>query len=446
MWSRLVRLFRGQRFEQELDEELRDHIAKYTDDLVASGIPREEAARRSRYDFGGMLRIKEDVREARSFFRTIEGARRNLRFGARVLRKSPVFATTVILTLALAIGANTAVFSIVNAMFLRPLPYPEPDRLGRVYTHVRGAEGAEYDQTAVRGVRWEFVRERVRTLDVALHRGIEGVNLVAGQGQAEFLQQMRVSSGFFRVVGVAPFLGREFLPEEDAQEGAAVVILSHPLWKRVLGGDPGAIGKTILLRGEPYSVAGVMPEGFNTAPAADLWTPVRASKTGEGSGLNYEMIGRVKSGFTVDQAQAELAVLGEAFLKEVVRNTPAGYSSPMRLLTLQTALGSAYRTAVLLLWAATGLVLLIGCVNIAGLMTGRATARRQEMATRLALGSGRVGIVAQMLSESLLLALTGGALGVVVGYLAIRFLQPMIVETLQPAQPITIDWTVLIVT
>src|SRR5262249_18570340 len=127
-------------------------------------------------------------------------------------------------------------------------------------------------------------------------------------------------------------------------------------------------------------------------------------------------------------------------------NTPPGYSSPMRLLTLQTALGSAYRTAVLLLWAATGLVLLIGCVNIAGLMTGRATARRQEMATRLALGSGRVGIVAQMLSESLLLALTGGALGVVVGYLAIHFLEPMIVETLQPAQPITIDWTVLTVT
>ena len=445
MWVRLVRSLRRARFESELDEELRDHIAKYADDLVASGVSPEEALLRSRREFGGIAGIKEDVRDAGRLSR-VEAAGRHIRFAARALRKNPVFAVTVVVTLALAIGANTAVFSIVNAMFLRPLPYPEPNRLGSIYTHVREPQGAEYDQTAVRGIRWNFVRDRIKTVDVALHRGLEGVNWVAGAGQPVFLSQLRVSSGFFRVLGVSPFLGREFLPEEDAAGGPAVVILSHLLWKRAFAADPKAIGKTILLRGEPYVVIGVMPESFSSPPAADLWTPLRASATGEGSGLNYQMIGRVRPGLSVEQAQAELSVLGEAFLREVVRNVQPGYSSPMRFIPLQSALGDTHRTAVLLLWAATGLVVLIACVNIAGLTLGRTIARRREMATRLALGSGRRGIVAHKLSESVLLAATGGVLGIMLGYAAIRLLEPMIIETLEPAQRITIDLTVLIVT
>jgi predicted permease len=445
MWIRFARTLRRARFEYELDDELRDHIAKYADDLVASGVPPEEALWRARREFGGIARIKEDVRDA-SRLRRVEAAVRHIRFAVRVLRKTPVFAITVIATLALAIGANTAIFSVVNTMFLRPLPYPEPNRLGSIYTHVREPQGAEYDQTAVRGIRWEFVRGRVKTLDVALHRGLEGVNWVAGAGQPEFLHQVRVSSGFFRVLGVRPSLGREFLPEEDVRGGPAVVILSHALWQRAFAGDSNAIGKTILVRGEPHTVTGVMPEAFASAPAADLWTPLRASQTGEGSGLNYHMIGRVHSGFSVEQAQAELSLLGEAFLKEVAPNVPPGYTSPMRFIPLQNALGDTHRTAVLLLWAATALVILIGCVNIAGLMLGRTVVRRREMATRLALGSGRSGIIAHMLSESVLLAIIGGALGITLGYGAIRLLEPMIMDILQPAQPIAIDFTVLIVT
>jgi predicted permease len=445
MWSRFIRVFRRSRFEQELDEELRDHIRKYADDLVASGLSREEAERRSRRDFGGISRIKEDVRDAGGF-RRIEAAGRYLHIAARVVRKNPVFALTVIVTLALAIGVNTAIFSVVNAMFLRPLPYPEPERLGAVYTHVHDSRGAEYDETAVRGIRWEFVRDRARTVDVGLHRGLEGVNWVADGGEPAFVHQMRVSSGFFRVLGVAPSLGREFMPDEDAAGGPAVVILSDALWKRAFPRDSAAIGKTILVRGEPYTVIGVMPEGFNTAPAADLWTPIRASRTGEGSGLNYRMIGRVRSGFSVEQAQAELSVLGEAFLREVIHAADPKYTAPMRLMMLQSALGGTYRTPVLLLWSATGLVLLIGCVNIAGLMLGRSATRRREMATRLALGSGRSGIVAQVMCESLLLAAGGGVLGAVLGYITVELFEPVIVETLQPAQAITIDWSVLIVT
>jgi hypothetical protein len=182
---------------------------------------------------------------------------RNFRTAFRLLRKSPGFALTAIITLALCIGANTAIFTVVDTVLLRPLPYPEPDRLARITVLFQTAEGSD-DNTSVDGRQWEYVRDHVRTVDVALHSQPQGVNLSTSQG-AEYIQQLRVSAGFFRVLGVSPLMGREIDPEEDRPNGPPVAVVSHGFWQRTLHADPAAAGKSVVLRGEPYTIVGVMP-------------------------------------------------------------------------------------------------------------------------------------------------------------------------------------------
>jgi hypothetical protein len=207
---------------------------------------------------------------------------RNFRYAVRVLRKSPVFTVTAILTLALCIGANTAIYTVVDRVLLRSLPYPQADRLAQVVAHFdRGGD----DQTGQTGATWEALRDGVTTVDLAVYSGLgTGVNLVA-RDRPEYVVQQRVSAAFFRVLGIAPALGREFTTGEDRPQGPAVTVLSNALWRRVFNGDAGAIGRSIALRGEPFTVVGVMPARFIGNAAADLWTPVHASRTGEGGGL-----------------------------------------------------------------------------------------------------------------------------------------------------------------
>jgi len=441
MFKRIQPLFHRGRFESDLDAELRDHMQKYRDDLVSRGVSPHEAELRARREFGRVTAVKEEVRES-SGLAWADTIARNFRYAFRVLRKNPAFSLTVIVTLALCIGANTAIFSIVDAMLFRPLPYPEPDRLARVSRLDRSDRGW-YEQVEVTGRTWEYIRDHARTIDVAVHSGFEGVNLVAPAGGAQYVQQVRVSTGFFRVLGVAPMIGREIGPEEDRNGGPAVAVLSHGLWTRLFASNAGILGQTILLRGEPFTVIGVMPQGFDTSPSADLWTPLRPSTRGEGGGSNYSMIVRLRPGYSTAQANAELETLGAGFIME---NHFKLASMRWHLITIQRANGEGDRGPVLLLWAAVGLVLLIGCVNIAGLMLARGGARQHEIATRMALGSGRGGILAQLLSESLLLAIVGGIAGFALGSLAIDALKPVVTATLRPTQPITMDARVMIVT
>src|SRR5437763_7315429 len=229
---------------------------------------------------------------------------RDLRYAIRVLWKSPVFATAAILTLALCIGANTAIYTVVDRVLLRALPYPDPDRLVQVVTHFDrgGEEGA--GQT---GATWELLRDGVPSMDLAAMAGgfSNGVNLVVND-RPEYVKQQRVSAGFFHVLGVLPAAGREFTTAEDVPTGPAVAVLSHGLWLRVFNGDAAAIGKSVTLRGEPYTVVGVMPASFTTNTPVDVWTPARPWRRGEGGGQNYEILGRLKSGVTWAQADAQV--------------------------------------------------------------------------------------------------------------------------------------------
>ena len=400
---------------------------------------------RARREFGRVTAVKEEVRES-SGLAWADDLVRNFRFAFRMLCRTPVFALTAILTLALCLGANTAIFTVVDTLLFRPLPYPQADRLARISVVTRSSQ-AEDEDTSVDGKTWEFLRDRVRSLDMAVHSLPKPVNLIAN-GAAQYVQQLRVSSGFFRVLGVKPFLGREIDPEEDRPGAAAVVVLSHRLWAHAVGADPSITGKNVVLRGKPFTVVGVMPEGFESRPPADLWTPLQPATTGEGGGSNYGLLARVRPAYGIRQAEAELNLLEASPDAQPTRQ--AGTSVSLRLVSVQRATADDGQLPLgrplLLVWAAVGMVLLIGCVNVAGLMLARGDTRRHEIATRLALGSGRRGIFAQLLSESLLLAIAGGTLGLAFGYGALIALKRVAEQPLSLTQSANIDLRVLITT
>src|SRR5437016_7815495 len=237
------------------------------------------------------------------------------RYAVRLIRRTPLVSTIIILTLALCIGANTAIFSVVDATLLRPLPYPEPDRLALVATHFRSSR-AEGDNTGQNGRTWEAVRDHATYLDSAVHSGTDGVNFAAA-GSVQYVQQQRVGAGFFRVLGVLPLIGREFTRDEDHPGGPALTVLSYHLWKRIYNGDPSVIGKAVMLRGEPFTIIGVMPEHFHPRSPTDLWVPLRPSTTGEGEGTNYEVIGRIKPGVTWSQADGQMEAVGAPLIAEM---------------------------------------------------------------------------------------------------------------------------------
>ncbi|MGE0462264.1 MAG: ABC transporter permease, partial [Vicinamibacterales bacterium] len=344
----------------------------------------------------------------------------DIRLAVRLLGKNPGFALTAIVTLALAIGANTAVFSLVDAVLLKPLPYPQPERLAVVSREVfRGGAMVTQDVSHT-GAVWEAVRDQVPSVDAAVRSGLSAqVSLVTGD-RAAAVRPERVSAGFFRVLGVGPALGREFVADEDRPGGPAAAVLSDRLWRSALGGDPAAVGGTILLKGEPHTVVGIMPPSFRTSAGADLWTPVRAARTGEGAGENFAIVLRLRDRATWAQASAEIAAAADA----AVRPPPASSGITFRhgVQPLQDAMASAVRRPLLLLWSAVGLVLLVACVNLAGLMLARAGSRSREIATRLAIGGSRRTIVRQILVESLVIAVAGGLAGVVVGAFALDVL------------------------
>jgi len=347
----------------------------------------------------------------------------DLRLALRLLLRNPGFALTSILTLAFAIGANTAVFSLVDAVLLKPLPYPRPEQLAVVTREVfRGSARVEQGGSHT-GAVWEAVRDHVSSADAAVQSGLSAqVSLVTGD-RAVAVRPERVGAGFFRVLGVGPALGREFVADEDRPGGPAAAVLSDRLWRSAFGGDPGVVGRTILLKGEPHTVVGVMPPSFRTAAAADLWTPVRATRTGEGEGENFAIVLRLRDGATWARASAEIAAAAET----AVRLPPASSGITYRhgVQPLQEAMANDVRRPLLLLWSAVGLVLLVASVNLAGLLLARASSRAREIATRLAIGGSRRAIVRQLLVESLVIAGAGGLAGVVVGALALDGLTSM---------------------
>jgi predicted permease len=439
----LTRALTGRsRFERDMQDEIRFHVDARAADLRAAGVPAQAAARQARLEFGPQGRVEEECREAFGL-RAWDTLARNLRFAARLLRRDPAFTAAAVLTLALCIGANTAVFTVVDTVLLRPLPYPSPDRLAEIVTafSVKGAAGEQAGQT---GEVWEAVRDRVPSVDAAVVGAmVVKVNLAAG-AHVESLRQHRVSAGFFKALGVRPALGREFSIDEDRPGGAAAVVLSHDAWRRVFDANPAAVGRSVFLRGEPYTIVGVMPEGFQSIQPADLWTPVQASRGGEGGGSNYLVFGRLKAGRSWPQAESEaMRASGDIFR---AMDLPPGSTARLHLIPLQRGLTDDVRRPLLLLWAAVIAVLVVGCANVAGLLLARSSARAREIATRVALGGGRAAVVWQLLTESLVLAAAGGVAGALVGWLALGGLQRGLADAFGLVQPLRLDARVLAVT
>jgi len=436
--SLMKTLTHGNRFHSELDEEMAFHIDRLTDDLIRSGMAPREAKREARLRFGSTERVKTRSREDRgaAFFDEVG---RNLRFSLRSMARRPLLTVTFVLTLGLCVGASTAVFSVVDSILWKSLPYPEPDRLALAVSYDPEV-GIQPGMSAVDGTDWERIRDGGEPLQRAVFSDWPaGVNLSSDEGAA-FVQQQRIGAGFFGVLGVPPFMGREFDPAEDVPGGPPIVILSYALWDQTFRRNPDILGTAIRLKGEEHTVVGVMPQSFRSHVEADVWTPLQPSPTsGEGGGTNYRVLIRVPEAGGWEVAAARIGgIVAEA-------SEEAG--APTRrfgLLPFDQALTAGVRTPLLLLFGAVLLMLLVGCANLAGLQVARSLARRPEIATRQALGGGAGSLSRQMLTENLLLGILGGATGLVTAYLALGGLAEVVGTQFDTWQTLGMDRRALV--
>jgi len=365
----------------------------------------------------------------------------NLRFALRQLGRNPGFTLTVVLTLALSIGANTAIFSIVNALMLKSLPYAHPERMGAIFERITGSDPSD-NMADLDGQEWEGLRDNVPSLISAVSSGIaSGVNLQAGS-RVQYLHAARVSAHYLDVLGIQPLAGRNFSETEDLPHGPKTAILSYALWHSIFGADRNLIGQAIHLKGEPYTVIGILPEGATTPLNADVYTALQPSRQGEGSGTNFEVITRLRDGATWQQADAEInrafAARTAGFLKRNPGTQVMFYSVP-----LQKGQTAELRPKALALMLAAGFILLIACANLAGVALVRMLRRTPEIATRLALGASRGQIQKQLWVENMLLALLGGVAGVGVGFLALRGLLSLLPQDFLPVNSVPLDARVL---
>jgi len=361
----------------------------------------------------------------------------DLRYGARMMSKQPGFTLIAALTLSLGIGANTAIFSVVNAVLLRPLTYPDPGRLMQI-----GQSGTGGDDGSVGEPKFLFWRDQNQTFEaMALYQPIgSGVNLASGN-DAEYVSALKVSLDFFRALGVAPSLGRGFTREEDQPGGERVAIVSYGLWRRRFGADEGLIGRSVAINGANHTVVGVLPPGFQFLPDADVFTPLRPSPEGD-SDSNYGAIGRLKPGGAEAQAQADLKLVAEKYRAAFPRRMQPNESAAA--VSLQRSQTADVRSLLWLLLGAVGFVLLIACANVANLQLTRAAARQKEMAVRKALGASRARVARQLITEGVLLALVGGGAGLLLAVWGMDGLTRLIPEGALPyLGEITLDWRVL---
>jgi len=443
--SLLRNLFSTRRVERDLDLEVRSHLQLLIDENLRAGLPPKEAERAARIELGSPEQVKEQVRDKR-LGHGLHSLIADCRFGARQLYKNPGFTLTVVLTLALSVGANTAIFSLVNALLLKSLPYPHPERVGTIYTRIAGSSAASDERHNVNGEQWQLLRDNVPALISAVS-GVRasGVNLKAGS-HVDYVQDGRVSAHYFDVLALQPISGRNFSEEEDRPNGPKAAILSYNLWRNVFGADPGILGQPILLRSEPYTVVGVLPEGATTPLNADVYTPLQPDREGEGRGTNFRCIIRLRDGATGQEADAQInrTWLSRTGRYELAGNPGAKVS--YHSVPLQKGQTDSLRPQVLALMLAAGLILLIACANLAGLTLVRMMRRTPEVATRLALGASGWQIQRQFWIENLLLALVGGAFSVGVGFLALKELFLLLPEHLLPVASMPLDARVMVFT
>lgn len=404
MVRRVLAIFRSGRMRHELDEEMAFHLDALTEDLVREGMSPRDARREAVRRFGSPEAVHTRSREERGVAFFDEGLR-NVRFAVRSLSRSPLFAATFVVTLALCVASGTAVFSVADAVLLRALPYPDSERLAHAVVY-DPAFGLRPGNTAVDGRTWERLRDEGEPFERAVYSAwAQGVNLSTDESAA-YVQQQRVGQQYFATLGVAMGMGREFITAEDVPGGPPVAVISHELWQSTFGADPEILGRTIRLKGEAHAVVGVLPADFRTQAEADVYTPLRPSSTGEGSGTNYAALVRIPDGMSFAEAQARLGAIEARDL----RSGDAEYR--LGLVPLDEALNAGMRMPVAVLIAGAIVMLLVGVFNLAGLQIARALSRRGELATRHALGGGRSALARQVITENVLLGVIGGFLGV----------------------------------
>ena len=400
-------------------EEIESHLAHEQDQNAARGLPPQEARRQARLHFGNPRATRERVWRYRSF-PLVEDAWRDLRFALGSLARTPGFTAIALLVIAVGIGVNTAVFSVIDAVLLKPLTYPDPQSLVQlVTTSGRGpfpvASIPEYNIWQQQSAIFQQV--------AAYDLGGAGMNLTGGD-HPEQLLGIHVTAGYFALFGAPVVAGRTFTAAEDSPNGGRVAVLSYGLWKRRFAGDPTIVGSTIQLDGQPWLVVGVIGRNFITDTPADVWVPFQFELTSREMVHNFNVAARLKPGITAAAANAQLALAAEQFRRTYGSNSlpPNGGFGEV---SLQESMIGNTRFPLMVLFGAVGFVLLIACANVANLLLARASIRKRELATRAALGAGRGQIIRQLLTESLALSLVGGLLGLLIGFAGLRLLLSM---------------------
>jgi macrolide transport system ATP-binding/permease protein len=435
-------MFRRKRKASDFSAEIEAHLQQESESLREQGLGEEEARAVARRLFGNVMQVEERLYESGRWL-WWDHLWQDLRFGLRMLARNPGFTVTVVLTLALAIGANTAIFSIVNALLLKELPYAHPERIGTIYARTTGSDSYDMRRN-LDGEQWELLRDNVPSLISAVSGGrTSGVNLQAGS-QVQYLHAGRVSARYFDVLALHPILGRNFSEDEDRPHGPKAAILGYALWRTVFGANPEVLGQAVLLKGEAHTIIGVLPESATTPLNADLYTALQPSREGEGVGTNFQAITRLREGASWLQADAEMnrAWALSSRVERFVKSSPGAhityYSVP-----LQKGETDTLQPQVLALMLAAGFILLIACANLAGLTLVRMLRRASEIATRVALGASSWQIQRQLWIENLLLALLGATVGTGVGFLALRGLLLLLPEHFLPVTNVPLDGRVL---
>jgi len=433
------RLWRRKQMEDQLEKELRFHLEQHAADLIARGRDPQEARRQARLGLGGPEQVKEKCRDARGT-RWLEDLWQDFRYALRTLRQKPGFAAVALATLALGIGAATVMFTVIDGVLLKPLPYREPDRLVAVQGHA--AELTVFGLQRLAYYDFLDCQRDSGTLEMA--GWLFDTGTMSEPGEAEHVVEFGTSSNLFSVLGVPLFRGRPFLPEEDRPGGAPVVILGYSLWQRRFAGDPAALGMPVVLDAKRYTVVGIAASGFRLeGDEGDVYTPIGQNTLGFMRNRGAHPVGtiaRLRPGATLGQAQAELALIG--------RHLAAQYPDTNKARSfvvepLRPDVGDV-RSTLWLLLGAVSLVLLIACANIASLLLARAVSRERELAMRVALGAGRSRLARQCLTESAVLGLTGGVLGVLLAAVGIRPFLTFWPGSLPRVEEVTLDWRVLL--